>query len=162
MNQPAGQKTFRSKVNFDKCDGTTVEESLDRLADWCERTAKALRNRGPASTVATTYCAPVRESDYETIPLERAVLRAHETGALSRDLLDVLMAPYTRYSPLLLSKGDAEKATDGLTFVDIVVKLTRPAVFEEVLAQRAAGDCEAGATCWNAFEEVTRAEFGWR
>jgi hypothetical protein len=162
VNQAAGQKKFRGKVNFEKCDGGTVDETLDRLADWCERTAKAIRNRGPANTVATQYSSPVRESDYETIALERAVLRAYETGALSRELLDALMEPYKGCSPLLLSKGDAEKSKDGLTFVDVVVKLTRPAVFEELIAQRTAEDHEAGATCWNAFEEVMRSEFGWR
>lgn len=36
-------------------DGGTTEEALDKLADWMERGAKALRDRGTANPIFSNY-----------------------------------------------------------------------------------------------------------
>ena len=39
-------------------EGGTTEEALDKLADWAERLAIAIRHRGPASVLVPTFETP--------------------------------------------------------------------------------------------------------
>ena len=150
----------KASLSLRDCGADSADEALDRMADWCERIAKAIRGRGESSVAVLQYAAPNREDDVETERLEKLIFSIHESGSLTLEMVKAACPP-KRDVYSFWDRSHSIKASDGRDMADIVIALVRPEIIEQIGELEKQDEDRAYDLKKYTYFEVARDVFGW-
>lgn len=142
------------------CEAPTAEEALDRMADWCERIAKAIRGRGEPRLAVLQYPMARRIDDIDAERIMRLILRMHDTGGVTLDMLRDA-CPARDIAHAFWERAHAFKAADGRDFAEVVIGLAQPEHAAEIRDVASRDDDAAYDMKRDAFFEVASDTLGW-
>jgi Asp-tRNA(Asn)/Glu-tRNA(Gln) amidotransferase C subunit len=150
----------KASLSLKNCEAKSVEDALDRMANWCERIASAIRGRGENSVAALQFVAPVREDDVETERLEKLIFSIHESGSLTLEMVKAACPP-KRGVYGFWDRSHSIKATDGRDMADIVIALVRPEIHEKIRELEKLDEDSAYDLKKHTYFEVAKEVLGW-
>lgn len=159
VQQRHGRPTVSASLHITDCDAPTTEEVLDRMADWCERVAKAIRGRGEPRVAVLEYPAGWRIDDIEAERSMRLVLRMYDTGGMTLDMLRDA-CPARNIAHTFWEQAHGFQTADGLDFADVVIAAAQPGRATEIRALASKDEDSAYEMKREAFFEVA-SDMGW-
>ena len=159
IQQRHGRPVVSASLQMAGCEAPTTEEALDRLADWCERVAKAIRGRGEPRVAVLEYPAAWRIDDIEAERIMRLILSMHSTGCMTLDMLRDA-CPARNIAHTFWEQAQGFQTADGQDFADVVIGLAQPARAAEIRGVASKDEDSAYNMKRETFFEVA-SDMGW-